>query len=133
MSILTVLISSIDLLQPLESDVLELDWKVSTLPLNYRNMYGPPKIAASGRQHGSSIAIASSNGVCVLDRNFKWMQFGTPSEERSFQVVAMTWWEGQQDSRISSVGPEDVTEDLLVAIIQSNNGRQYLSCWSPKR
>ncbi len=65
----------------------------------------------------------------MLDRYYKWKQFGTPSEERSFQVVAMTWWEGHPDA----VGLEEVTEDLLVAIIQSNNGRQYLSCWSPKR
>ena len=114
---------------------MELDWKVSTFPLNYRNAYGPPKIAASGRQHGNSIAVASSNGVCVLDKNFKWKQFGTPSEERSFQVVAMTWWEGQ-DTTIgfgTSSGPEELTEDLLIAIIQSDNGRQYLSSWSPRR
>lgn len=107
----------------------ELEWKISTLPLNYRNLYGPPQIAAVGYRNGRSIAVASSNGVCVLDNRYrKWKQFGTPNEERSFQVVTMAWWEGQ-----SLYGDEASTEDLLVAVIQSNNGRQYLSCWSPKR
>jgi hypothetical protein len=110
------------------SDVLELAWKVSTLPLTYLNTYGPPQIAAVGRQNGLSFAAASSYGVCILDRYYKWKQFGTPNEEKTFQVVAMTWWEGHGD-----IGPEERTEDLLLVIIQSDNGRQYLSCWSPKR
>ena len=118
------------------SDLLELEWKIATLPLNYRNAYGPPSIATSGRQNGSCIAVASMNGLCILDRFYKWKQFGTPSEERSFQVLAMTWWEGlsSTDARWQQgAEAEELSQDLLVAIIQSNNGRQYLSCWSPKR
>jgi hypothetical protein len=101
---------------------------VSTLPLTYLHAYGPPQIAAVGRQNGCSLAVASSCGVCILDNKYKWKQFGTPNDEKTFGVVAMTWWEGSMDGTTE----EDV-EDLLVAIIQSNNGRQYLSCWSPKR
>jgi hypothetical protein len=103
------------------------------------NSYGPPKIASVGRRNGSSLAVASSCGVCILDiSKYKWKQFGTPTEERTFGIVAMTWWEGNnggdgEDSATTATASEEETEDLLVAIIQSNNGRQYLSCWSPKR
>ena len=72
--------------------------------------------------------MASSCGVCILDSRYKWKQFGTPNEEKTFGIVAMTWWEGDIEG-----DTEEETEDLLVAIIQSNNGRQYLSCWSPRR
>lgn len=108
--------------------MLELEWRVSTFPLNYVNAYGPPQIAAVGQHNGCSLAVASSYGVCILDSKYKWRQFGTPNEEKTFGIVAMTWWEGNMDG----VREED-SEDLLVAIIQCNNGRQYLSCWSPKR
>eukprot|EP00934_Nitzschia_sp_Nitz4_P000493 Nitzschia sp. Nitz4//scaffold146_size56529//4623//10014//NITZ4_006569-RA/size56529-augustus-gene-0.20-mRNA-1//-1//CDS//3329536614//493//frame0 len=115
--------------QPTGLNDWELEWKVSTLPINYRNSYGPPSLAAVGHRNGISLAVASSSGVCVFDhRSCKWKQFGTPSEERSFQVVDMVWWEGQEGG-----GSEDKTDDLLVALIQSNNGRQYLSMWSHKR
>jgi hypothetical protein len=76
--------------------------------------------------------VASSCGVCILDiSKYKWKQFGTPTEERTFGIVAMTWWEGNnggdgEDSATTATASEEETEDLLVAIIQSNNGRQYL-------
>jgi hypothetical protein len=111
------------------SEKFELDWKVAAPPTNYRNIYGPPGLAACGRRYGHSIAVAASGGVCILDRHLRWRQFGTPSEEKSFQVVAMAWWEGTSND----LGPEELNEDLLIAIIQSDNGRQYLSCWSSKR
>jgi hypothetical protein len=107
----------------------ELKWKIAALPTNYRNTYGPPGLAACGRRFGNSIAVASSCGLCILDRQSRWRHFGTPSEEKSFQVLGMAWWEGTA----SDQGPEESTEDLLLAIIQSDNGRQYLSCWSSKR
>ena len=110
-------------------DTFELDWKVAALPTNYRHAYGPPSLASCGRKYGHSIAVAAARGVCVLDRYSRWRQFGTPGEEKSFKVVAMTWWEGVE----IDTGPEELTDDLLVAVIQADTGRQYLSCWSSKR
>jgi hypothetical protein len=106
---------------------MELEWKLSSVPSGYIQSYGPVKLAAIGRSASSHIAIASKRGLCVLDTaKSKWRQFGTPSEESSFSVVSMVFWEG-------AVGGKDGTDDWLVAIIQSRTGRQYLSCWSPKR
>ena len=119
--------------QPTVTDSLDLEWKESAIPSNYTAAYGPPKIAAIGRQRASFLSIASSLGVCILDTDLqKWRLFGSETEERAFGVVAMTWWEGR---RKTSGGdpPEHEAEDLLLAIIQANNGRQYLSCWSPNQ
>lgn len=41
----------------------------------------------------------------------------------------LAWWEVTPDA----VGLEEVIDDLLVAIVQSNTGRQYLNKWSRKR
>ena len=116
-------------LNGLGPETFELDWKVAILPTSYRNAYGPPSLASCGRRNGKSIAVAASRGVCILDRGSRWRRFGSPAEEKSFKVVAMTWWEGDGND----LGPEELTDDLLVAIIQADNGRQYLSCWSSKR
>lgn len=99
----------------------------------YLNAYGPPKVAAVGRLNGSTLAVASSCGVCILDHKHRWKQFGSPGEEKTFSIVAMTWWEGTKSSVGSNTTIDEETENLLVAVIQSNNGRQYLSCWSPHR
>ena len=112
------------------SGTKELQWKVSTLPLPYVSTYGPPRLACVGRHNRTSFAVASSKGVCVLDSKHRWRQFGTPSEEASFSIVSMVWWERETDSMTKI---EEGDEDLLVAIIQSKTGQQYLSCWSPKR
>jgi hypothetical protein len=40
----------------------------------------------------------------------------------------MTWWEGNLKRR-----KEHDKDDLLVAIIQTRNGKQFLGCWSLKR
>lgn len=103
---------------------------MSTLPLPYVSTYGPPRLACVGRHNRTSFAVASSKGVCVLDSKHRWRQFGTPSEEASFSIVSMVWWERETDSMTKI---EEGDEDLLVAIIQSKTGQQYLSCWSPKR
>ena len=86
------------------------------MPSTYIHEYGPPRIAAVGRQNGCSLAVASSYGICILDNKYKWKQFGTPNEEKTFGIVAMTWWEGNLEGET-----ELESEDLLVAIIQSNN------------
>lgn len=112
------------------SGTKELEWKIATLPLPYTNTYGPPKLACVGRHNGASFAIAASKGVCIMDSKYRWKQFGTPSEEASFSVVSMVWWERYTDSIIKK---EEGDEDLLLAIIQSKTGQQYLACWSPKR
>lgn len=109
------------------SGTQQLEWKSSTLPLSYVNAYGAPKLAAVGRHNGSTIAIASSFGVCLLDSKYRWRQFGTPNEESSFSIVSMVWWEGNGSKK------NEENEDFLLAIIQLRNGKQYLSCWSPKR
>ena len=120
----------------METGVSELEWNISKLPFMYLNAYGPPEVATVGRLNGNTLAVASSYGVCILDNKQRWKQFGSPAEERTFSIVAMTWWEGthqssHMNSSVSTIDEE--SDDLLVAVIQSNNGRQYLSCWSPHR
>lgn len=105
----------------------QLEWKSSTLPLSYVNAYGAPKLAAVGKHNGATIAVASSFGVCLLDSKYRWRQFGTPIEESSFSIVSMVWWEGNGTKK------SEENEDLLLTIIQLRSGKQYLSCWSPKR
>ena len=114
-----------------DSDVTvrELDWKISALPLSYTASHGPLRIAAMGHTQVKSIAVASARGVCVMDTHHnKWKQFGSPSEERSFSILAMTWWEGSPRS-----GKDDKRDDLLVAITQTRFDERFLSCWAPKR
>ncbi len=114
-----------------DSDVTvrELDWKLSALPLSYRASQGPPSIAAMGSTRAKSIAVASAHGVCVMDTHHqKWKQFGSPSEERAFSVLTMTWWEGSPRGE-----KDDENADLLVAITQTRSGRKFLSCWTSKR
>ncbi len=114
------------------SDTLQLGWTTSALPQPYVSTYGAPRIAAVGLGHAKSLAVASTKGVCVLDgqllHRHRWKQFGSPNEERMFTVAAMTWWEGNPRAK-----SEAKRENLLVAITETNSGRQYLSCWSPKR
>ena len=114
-----------------DSDVTisELDWKISALPLSYTISHGPPRIAAMSAIRAKSIAVSSARGVCVMDTHHKkWKQFGSPSEERSFSVLAMTWWEGSLKGK-----KDDERDDLLVAVTQTGSGAQFLSCWSSKR
>ena len=144
--------------QPTAKDSFELEWKESLLPASYISAHGPPQIAAIGRQHGRSLAMASSSGLLMLDIHNhsgnnnvnvnannvssssrvhnKWHLFGSETEERAFKVLSMTWWEGaavQQQQQQQSLEQQHESDDLLVAIVQSNSGQQYLSCWSPKR
>jgi hypothetical protein len=67
----------------------------------------------------------------------KWYLFGNEIEEKAFQVIAMTWWEGDEKRR-----QNHLNDDLIVAVIQlqkqaektSNpTGRFYLACWSHRR
>ena len=69
----------------------------------------------------------------------KWRLFGSESEERSFRVLAMTWWEGEADGKS---GLDDMrSEDLLVAVIEVHEDEagnksdcpRYLACWSRRR
>ena len=112
-----------------DKNVQELDWKISALPFSYIATQGSPRIATIGPVQIKSIAVASSRGVCILDTyHNRWKQFGSPDEERSFSIVSMTWWEGSPEG-----GEDDERDDLLVAIVQTSSGRQFLSCWSSKR
>ena len=69
----------------------------------------------------------------------KWRMFGSEVDERSFVVLAMTWWERSGGGGDDAV--DDYTsEDLLVAIIEYVDGevegedsRCYLVCWSRRR
>lgn len=114
--------------QHMRHESSNLTWNTIELPEIYREMYGSPKLAAIGQGGLGPLAIASTRGLCILDHHSKWRQFGTPSEEKSLQIVAMVWWEGVKADEDSV----KLTEDFLIAVIQSDNGRQYLSCWSPK-
>ncbi|VEU38694.1 unnamed protein product [Pseudo-nitzschia multistriata] len=110
----------------------KIGWKISALPLSYVKSHGAPQIAAISPSTAKSIAVASACGVCVLDtqkgNGNKWKQFGTPSEEVLFSTIAMTWWEGSPDGVW-----DDEKDDLLVAVTETKNGEQFLSCWSSKR
>jgi hypothetical protein len=109
---------------------LELKWKMSSLPVSYISAYGPPRMAAIGATHSKSIAVASSHGLCVWNMHYRhrWKHFGTPIEEKSFTVLGMVWWEGRKaNQKLEEEG------DLLIAIIRTNTGHQYLSCWSPQK
>lgn len=63
----------------------------------------------------------------------KWKLFGE-AEERSFQVIAMTWWEGDPRNKVADCNGDD----LVLAIIErttetGSNSERYLSCWSRRR
>mmetsp|Transcript_4958 Transcript_4958/g.14430 ORF Transcript_4958/g.14430 Transcript_4958/m.14430 type:complete len:2326 (-) Transcript_4958:158-7135(-) len=120
----------------------ELQWRETALPLPYLQDNGPPRLVAMsmGRQadpdcrRGFSIAVACHRGVAMLTSTLtasyvpRWRLFGNEVEERSFRVVAMTWWECDPSSLV------DYDEDLLVTIIQHCDSRQqFLACWSAKR
>mmetsp|Transcript_39140 Transcript_39140/g.80172 ORF Transcript_39140/g.80172 Transcript_39140/m.80172 type:complete len:348 (-) Transcript_39140:1196-2239(-) len=67
--------------------------------------------------------------------SMKWRMFRNESEEQSFRVLAMTWWERSAE-RSSS-------EDLLIAAIEyisegnetlaSHSKQYYLVCWSRRK
>jgi hypothetical protein len=109
----------------------ELEWKISSLPASYISLYGPPRLAAIGPTNSKSVAVASACGLCVWDTasRHEWKQFGTPSEEKSFTVLGMVWWEGRASKKRKSL--ED--DDIIIAIIRLNTGQQYLAGWSPKK
>ena len=67
----------------------------------------------------------------------KWHFFGNESEEKAFRVLAMTWWQGEPNTKAGHT-----SGDLLVAVIQlyrkqdSSNNHQpgaFLACWSQRR
>ena len=45
----------------------EIEWRESRIPPSYISSFGAPNIAAIGRRHCRSIAVASCKGFCVLD------------------------------------------------------------------
>ena len=123
------------------SNDTEMEWRESRIPQSYLNTYGAPLVAAMGRRMCRSIAVASAQGMCVLDcsrlvaesaragraSSPKWRMFGE-SEEREFRVLCMSWWEGVREKQ----------DDLLLAVIETEEGWQkrktrYLSCWSRRR
>lgn len=83
------------------------------------------------------ICSDSSDAVPLGMKNvsMKWRLFRNESEEQSFRVVAMTWWERSAEKSSS--------EDLLVAAIEyisggneavaSQSRQYYLVCWSRRR
>ena len=111
--------------------VSEVGWKTFAVPSSYCSSYGPPRIAAITPTNAKAIAVASRRGLCLLDARlrYKWKEFGTPSDEKLFSVLAMTWWEGQHFRKKSN----DETDDLLMALVQTSSGQQYLSCWSSRK
>lgn len=64
----------------------------------------------------------------------KWRLFGNETDERTFRVLSMTWWEGSSDRK------SGLNDDLLVAVIavqDENKDKKednlHLACWSPRR
>ena len=119
----------------------EIDWAEASLPFHYISSFGAATIATIGKVWGRSVAMAGENGMCTLDvgnevsyqsrKHPKWHRFASDLEERSFQVLAMAWWEGEQE-----VHDEVLRDDVVVAIISVDDGRDkvyYLSSWSKRR
>lgn len=67
----------------------------------------------------------------------KWHLFGNETEEKSFRVLTMTWWQGNQTAK-----RHHISDDLLVAVVQllirdnesgDPAGTCFLACWSQRR
>jgi hypothetical protein len=150
----------------------QVEWRESSMPMDYIATHGAPRIAAIGSRLGRSIAVASRCGMCVLEcpssslsssnitetapkrrdgttiignsttsHRPRWFRFGNETEEASFCVLAITWWEGNHTATESIL-----SDDLLLAVVQevSNNNnsshgsgekrtRRYLAVWSPRQ
>lgn len=120
----------------------ELSWGESRIPTPYTIKHGCPTLACTGKKWGRSIAVASSKGVCVLDLGVRstndrqvrqhrphWRMFGNQTEENSFQVEAMEWWEGPQEL----LSKKMIRDDLLLAIVRVGEDldrARFLACWS---
>lgn len=135
----------------------EVEWMEARIPSDYLSLQGAPCLAAIGPTQGASIAIASERGLCALEcpcdalempetSSFvkskvkarrlgiraptRWHRFGTPADEASFSVIAMTWWEG--NASFSSL----CNDDILVAVIDVKEGNaantRYLACWTQR-
>lgn len=140
----------------------EIEWIESIIPRSFVVACGSPLIATIGSQIGRSIAVAASRGVCILDcsdrfqanhsvqrvsassgddRLFKlrpyvfphrWCLFGNVTEEATFRVVAMSWWES---SVLNSFGMDPImSDDILIALIEvyGDCAGLYLACWSSR-
>jgi hypothetical protein len=134
----------------------EVEWMEAAIPKQYLSLFGAPVLGAVGRDLGRTIAVASARGVCVLDRTESdrsnarildeetganlsrpphWRLFANETHERSFRVVAMTWWEVSMVQKADLVAAHVYTDNLLVAVVEvleSHDKSQgyYLSCWS---
>lgn len=126
----------------------QVEWFEASIPSHYYGAYGPPNIATIGRRWGRSVAIASAKGFCTLDlleslyvketNNAKvwqhkcprWFQFKWDSDERKFEVVAMTWWEVTE--RPDSLDGKELDDILVVVLHNDTDDSYYLSCWSKK-
>lgn len=93
------------------------------------------------RSHGEkpkAEAILSEGAKSARFDPPKWRLFGNEADERTFRVLAMTWWEGSPDRK---TGVGDIHyDDLLVAVIavqdetkEKKHDLLYLACWSPRR
>ncbi|KAL7580059.1 hypothetical protein ACA910_005044 [Epithemia clementina (nom. ined.)] len=126
----------------------QIEWKDTMIPKDHSDKLesNAPILACIGRR-GLSVAVAGRKfGLCALEevsrcstrKRTRWHRFSNDLNERSFRVLAMTWWEGRSGSKAIE---DFMTEDLLVAVVAvSTNGggkdavvEHYLSCWSPNR
>jgi hypothetical protein len=123
----------------------EIDWAEVRIPFNYCSA----TMATLGRRWGRSVAVAGEYGMCTLDivdetetanslpRQTRihptWHRFASDAEETSFQVTAMSWWEGSEKQE---AGDRMLHDDLVVATVCVGSGKgkvHYLACWSKKR
>jgi hypothetical protein len=70
-------------------------------------------------EHSSSPPYSLRQGFVLP----QWHMIGNATYEKSFQVVAMAWWEG--------LGTR-YKDDVLVAVVKGIEDVYYLSCWSSR-
>jgi hypothetical protein len=127
------------------------------LDCNSDRIHGKPSTAITGTM---STVVSTYSGNKKKDRRqnndltkllkagqlqCRWHVFGNETEERSFRVIAMTWWEVGGNYGMKTTHPflNGVIDDCLVAVIEcieesdndltiTGTGEFYLSCWSSR-
>lgn len=104
-----------------------------------------PSEFAANLKKGAAEAVSGDDGTKgARIEQPRWRLFGTEADERTFRVLAMTWWEGNAERKS---GADSVQcDDLLVAVVavqpkvDGEDGKEskkdetlYLACWNPRR
>ena len=135
-----------------------LDMALMNSPLFFEKKYTADGMAVTKKFvstcEETSISSFDNNksitGPCQRQKkhNHKWRMLANASEEKSFKVHAMVWWEKNSQSTRDTESKEDLSDDLLVAVIEilnegnfseSNKKKEsripqfHIVCWSRRR